>query len=306
MSEADNDYELDVLRMVINEFLDESISLTKSGLNTLETRRDWVVWDVATRIYSQSGCRVELTMVRDIVNSRIRIIKNHLAEEARRLIKQKAQQEAEEVRRLIEQKAQQEAEEVHRLIRQKAQQEAEEVRRLIEQKAQQEVKEARRIIRQKAQQEEEVRRLIEQKAQQEAEEARRAAESNPQFIAKRKSEIFIRVRKVISNTLEVDEKDVTLESHLSIDLGADPVDLWDLLMQLEEEFDIEISDEVSLNALDIVFPDLSYSFPDISDIFNIFNTKPKITSPTVSKSKVAEKAIVRNVVELLWEKAQCF
>ena len=269
MSEANNDYELDVLRMVINKFLDESTSLTKSSLNALETRRDWVVWDVATRIYSQSGCRVELTMVRDLVNSRIRIIKNHLAEEARRLIEQRSQQEAEEVRRLIEQKAQQEA------------------------------KEARRLIRQKAQQEEEVRRLIEQKAQQEAEEARRAAESNPQFIAKRKSEIFVRVRKVISKQLSVDEKDVTLESHLSIDLVADPLDLIELSMKLEEEFDIEISDEDFMNALGIIHPKVYYSL-------DIFNIKPKITSPTVSESKVGEKAIVRNVVELLWEKAQCF
>ena len=231
MSEADNDYELDVLRMVINKFLDESTSLTKSSLNALETRRDWVVWDVATRIYSQSGCRVELTMVRDIVNSRIRIIKNHLAEEARR--------------------------------------------------------------------------LIEQKAQQEAEEARRAAESNPQFIAKRKSEIFVRVRKVISKQLSVDEKDVTLESHLSIDLGADPVDLIELSMNLEEEFDIDISEEDFMNALGIVPPDMGCSL-DISDILNIFNIKPKITSPTVSKSKVAEKAIVRNVVEFIWENTPCF
>ena len=275
MSEADNDYELDVLRMVINKFLDESTSLTKSSLNALETRRDWVVWDVATRIYSQSGCRVELTMVRDIVNSRIRIIKNHLAEEARRLIEQKAQQEAEEARRLIEQKAQQKAEE------------------------------ARRLIKQKAQQEEEARRLIEQKAQQEAEEVRRAAESNPQFIAKRKSEIFFGVLKVISKQLYIDEKDVTLESHLLIDFATNPLDLFGFLMDLEEEFDIEISDEDFMNALGIVHPDMGCSL-DISDILNIFNIKPKITSPTVSESKVGEKAIVRNVVELLWEKAQCF
>ena len=242
MSEADNDYELDVLRMVINKFLDESTSLTKSSLNALETRRDWVVWDVATRIYSQSGCRVELTMVRDIVNSRIRIIKNHLAEEARRLIEQRSQQEAEEVRRLIEQKAQQEAEEV-----------------------------------------------------------RRAAESNPQFIAKRKSEIFFGVLKVISKQLYIDEKDVTLESHLLIDFATNPLDLFGFLMDLEEEFDIEISDEDFMNALGIVHPDMGCSL-DISDILNIFNIKPKITSPTVSESKVGEKAIVRNVVELLWEK----
>jgi hypothetical protein len=101
MSKADNDYELDVLRMVINQFLDESTSLTESSLNALETRRDQVVWDVTTRIYSQSGYRVELSLVRDIVNSRIIIIKNHLAGEARLISEQKAQRDAEEVRRIV-------------------------------------------------------------------------------------------------------------------------------------------------------------------------------------------------------------
>ncbi len=98
--------------------------------------------------------------------------------------------------------------------------------------------------------------------------------------------------------MSVDEKDVTLESNLSIDLVADPIDLIELLMELEEEFDIEISDEDFMNALGIVHPDMGCSL----DILNIFNIKPKITSPTVSESKVGEKAIVRNVVELLWEK----
>jgi hypothetical protein len=60
VSEADNDYELNVLRMVINQFLDESTSLTELSLNALESRRDQVVWDVTKRIYSQSGYRVEL------------------------------------------------------------------------------------------------------------------------------------------------------------------------------------------------------------------------------------------------------
>ena len=90
-----------------------------------------------------------------------------------------------------------------------------------------------------------------------------------------------------------------MESHLSIDLAADSLDLWELVLALEEEFDVEISEEDSLNALGIVYPKVVYSF-------DIFNIKPKITSPTVSESKVGEKAIVRNVVELLWEKAQCF
>jgi acyl carrier protein len=258
VSEADNNYELDILRMVINQFLDESTSLTESSLNALETRRDQVVWDLTTRIYRQSGYRVELSLVRDIVNSRIRIIKNHLAEEAPRIIERKAQREAEISRHISEQKAQQEAEEARRISEQKAQQEAEEARRISKQKAQQKVQEARR-----------------------------AAESNPQFLARRKSEIFVRVRKVISKHLSVDEEEVTLKSHLSIDFAADPLDLLELSMALEEEFDIEISDEDFTNTLDLVYPTMG-SFV------------------TPSGGKIGEKAIVGNVVELIWGSTPSF
>ncbi len=277
MSEADQDYELEILKMVINQHLDESTSLTEAGLNALETKRDQVVWDVATKIYSQSGYRVELSLVRDIVNSRIRIIKDHLTEEARRAAEQKIQQEAEEARRVAERKAQQEAEEARRAAERKAQQEAEEARRAVW----------------KAQQAAERR-----KTQQEAEEAFRAGESNPQFLAKRKAEIFIKVRRLISEQFAVDEAEVTLNSHLSNDLGADPLDIMELLLALEKEFDIEISDEDLKKHLDIEYPDMGFFVPSLH--------RSRLGFPPPSEGKLGEKAIVRNVVELIWENAPYF
>lgn len=55
--------------------------------------------------------------------------------------------------------------------------------------------------------------------------------------------VFEKVRAIICDQLEMDEETVTLDSVLLEDLGADSIDLADLVMTLEDEFDMEISDE---------------------------------------------------------------
>ena len=52
-----------------------------------------------------------------------------------------------------------------------------------------------------------------------------------------------KVKKIIAEQLNVDEKEVKLESAFIDDLGADSLDTVELVMALEEEFGIEISDE---------------------------------------------------------------
>lgn len=51
-----------------------------------------------------------------------------------------------------------------------------------------------------------------------------------------------RVRKIVVTQLGAEEKSVTLESSFSRDLGADSLDTVELVMALEEEFDMEIPD----------------------------------------------------------------
>lgn len=54
---------------------------------------------------------------------------------------------------------------------------------------------------------------------------------------------FERVKNVIVDQLSVDADEVTLEASFVDDLGADSLDVAELIMGLETEFDIEIPDE---------------------------------------------------------------
>lgn len=94
MSEADKGYELEVMKMIVNKYLEKSILLTKENINEFEANRDQLVWDIATNLYQQSGHKVELSLVRDIVHSRIATIKHQLAEEFRYIAAQKSLKEA--------------------------------------------------------------------------------------------------------------------------------------------------------------------------------------------------------------------
>ncbi len=55
--------------------------------------------------------------------------------------------------------------------------------------------------------------------------------------------VFDKVKDIIVEQLDVDADKVTLGSSLIDDLGADSLDVVDLVMSLEEEFDVEIPDE---------------------------------------------------------------
>nr|YP_009398074.1 acyl carrier protein [Gredgaria maugeana]ARW67260.1 acyl carrier protein [Gredgaria maugeana]WGH13051.1 acyl carrier protein [Echinothamnion sp.] len=55
--------------------------------------------------------------------------------------------------------------------------------------------------------------------------------------------IFETVRNIVAQQLGVDKKLVTLEANFANDLGADSLDTVELVMAIEEEFDIEIPDE---------------------------------------------------------------
>jgi acyl carrier protein len=57
------------------------------------------------------------------------------------------------------------------------------------------------------------------------------------------SDIFTRVKNIVVDRLGVDESKVTPEATFKDDLGADSLDVVELIMELEDEFDLEISDD---------------------------------------------------------------
>ncbi len=58
-------------------------------------------------------------------------------------------------------------------------------------------------------------------------------------------EIFDRVKKIVIEQLEVESDTVTPQANFATDLNADSLDTVELVMALEEEFDIEIPDEAA-------------------------------------------------------------
>ena len=55
--------------------------------------------------------------------------------------------------------------------------------------------------------------------------------------------VFEKVRDILCEQLDMDEEKVTMEANITDDLGADSLDIVDLVMSLEEEFDVEVPDE---------------------------------------------------------------
>jgi len=179
MSSTNRDYELSVLKMAINKELDKIAVASEGNLSFLESNINQVVWDTATKIYNQSGHRVELSMIRDLVINRINSIKQ--------IIYNQNQQE-----------------------------------RQIEQNLQIAIKKAQSVA-ENSNLEQEIIHVLD------------VCEGN-----KDKALIFLRVRKVIIEKLDVEKDMVTWSSHISNDLGADELDTIELAMELEEAFDAEL------------------------------------------------------------------
>lgn len=56
-------------------------------------------------------------------------------------------------------------------------------------------------------------------------------------------DVFSKVKEIIVDQLGIDEEEVAPEASFIDDLGADSLDIVELIMAFEEEFDIEIPDE---------------------------------------------------------------
>src|SRR5246127_1661127 len=62
-------------------------------------------------------------------------------------------------------------------------------------------------------------------------------------MAASREEVYERVKEVLTEQLGIDEADITEEASFQEDLDADSLDLVELIMELEDQFGIKISDE---------------------------------------------------------------
>ena len=55
--------------------------------------------------------------------------------------------------------------------------------------------------------------------------------------------VFEQIRAILAEQLDVAEDEITMESNIGEDLGADSLDVVDLVMTIEDEFEIEVPDD---------------------------------------------------------------
>lgn len=60
--------------------------------------------------------------------------------------------------------------------------------------------------------------------------------------------VFETVKKIIAENMNVDAEKITMETLLVDDLGADSLDAVELIMALEDEFDMEMEDDAAQNV----------------------------------------------------------
>ena len=67
------------------------------------------------------------------------------------------------------------------------------------------------------------------------------------------AEIFATVKKISVEELDVEEDQVTMEANIKDDLEADSLDLFEIVNELEDEYDIELeADEDTKTVADVV------------------------------------------------------
>ncbi len=212
MTRNNQDYEIYILTKVINNHLYEVVEVSEYGLNSLLSKHDEMVWKIATKIYSQSGYKVEFSFVRDVLNSWIEVLKERIAAE-----KVKRAEQA-----IIESERQAEEAQIQEFKRAK----------LARLQAERQAEQARIEVERQAEYEKNILPLT------------RQLEASGRD--KKMADIFLKVKDILIEQLCVESDKLTLSSHISNDLGADEIDTRELAMALEEEFDIEIPDDHSL------------------------------------------------------------
>ena len=78
-------------------------------------------------------------------------------------------------------------------------------------------------------------------------------------------DIFQTMRKLVSEQFSVDAESVTMDTAFEEDLGADSVDVVELVMGIEEEFELSLTEEEDLQGLKTVGDAVNYVAANLKD-----------------------------------------
>ena len=62
---------------------------------------------------------------------------------------------------------------------------------------------------------------------------------------------FVKLQSIIAEVLSVDPEDITMDTTFVDDLGADSLDIFQIIMAIEEEFEIEIPNDAAENIVTV-------------------------------------------------------
>lgn len=217
MNIENQNYQFDILEYAVNKCLDKLLPcINEDALSAIANQRNDLVWRIATEIYKESGHQIDFASINNILDLRSNLLENQIAEEQR----DKADLED---RRFFKKAEKERLREEQEIASTKA-------------KAKLEVQKIEQIAKQKE--------LDRERKEKELKKLQAFKQANPEIDKRYECfDIFIRIRNITADQLEIDQKIIKFNSYIMKDLGADELDIIEFVMAIEEEFDIEISDD---------------------------------------------------------------
>lgn len=222
MTVESENYKLEILEYAVNQSIDLLLpNNSENALSIILYQSNEVAWKVATEIYTKGGHQIDFLFIRDLLDLRIKPLRNKIAEE----VKIRAELEAQRLAREIEEER----------VRNEKKAEKAKIKAKLEVQRQTRKAEEERIRKEKEAEEEKIRNQKEETRQKKLEEFSK-------LYPNVSIDIFVKIEAIIVEQLLVEEEEVTMDADLTSNLGANELDIEELITALEEEFDIEIPD----------------------------------------------------------------
>ena len=213
MAIENHNYKSDILEYAVNQHLNKLLpDDNEDALNVIANQSKDLVWRIATDIYQESGHQIDFAFIKNLLYLRSNLLENKIAEEirakadldARRLFKKAKKERLKKEQKIASAKVK--AERLEQTTRQK--------------------------------------KLDRERREKESKQLQAFKQINPEIDSNyESSNVFIRIKNTIANQLEIGRETIRFNTYIMKDLGADEWDNLEIVMAIEEEFDIEISDD---------------------------------------------------------------